>query len=92
MEAVPQQIRERASYNIAGMSFTPRKIAATIARQVPGFRIRFEPDYRQVIAASWPHSIDDEAARRDWGWSARFDLDSMVQDMLERLRSTRAEV
>ena len=91
MAAPPHKIRQRGSYNIAAMSFTPREIAAAIARQVPGFITRFEPDYRQTIAASWPHSIDDGAARDDWGWAARFDLDAMVEDMLACLGSTRVE-
>jgi nucleoside-diphosphate-sugar epimerase len=91
MAAPPHEIRRRDSYNIAAMSFTPREIAAAIARQVPGFVTRFEPDYRQAIAASWPHSIDDSAARGDWGWAARYDLDAMVEDMLESLGSTRVE-
>jgi nucleoside-diphosphate-sugar epimerase len=91
MAAPPHKILQRGSYNIAAMSFTPREISAAIARRVPGFITRFEPDYRQAIAASWPHSIDDGAARGDWGWAARFDLDAMVEDMLESLGSTRVE-
>jgi nucleoside-diphosphate-sugar epimerase len=86
MEASPQQVRERDSYNLAGISFTPRQIGAAIARRVPGFAMRYEPDFRQAIAASWPRSLDDAPAQRDWGWRAQFDLDAMVADMLENLQ------
>ena len=90
MAAAPERIGERASYNLAGMSFTPRQIAAAIARRVPGFTVRYAPDFRQSIAASWPRSIDDTAARRDWGWEARFDLEGTVDEMLENLRRSGA--
>jgi nucleoside-diphosphate-sugar epimerase len=85
MEAPAQAIAERGSYNLAGLSFTPEQIAHAIARRRSGFTMRCEPDFRQAIAASWPRSIDDSAARRDWGWQARFDLDAIVDDMLEKL-------
>jgi nucleoside-diphosphate-sugar epimerase len=88
MEAPPERVLERGSYNLAGISFTPREIAAAIAGHIEGFTMRCEPDFRQAIAASWPRSIDDGAARRDWGWQARFDLAAMVEDMLRKL-STR---
>jgi nucleoside-diphosphate-sugar epimerase len=86
MEAPAPSIRERGSYNLAGVSFTPAQIASAIARRVPGFTMRCEPDFRQAIAASWPRSIDDSAARRDWGWTPRFDLEAMVDEMLGHLR------
>ena len=86
MDAPIQQVRERHSYNLAGISFTPLQIAAAIRRQIPGFSLRCVPDYRQAIADSWPRSIDDSAARTDWGWRAQYDLDAMVQDMLDNLR------
>ena len=86
MEAPAASIRERGSYNLAGVSFTPAQIAAAIARRVPGFTMACEPDFRQAIAASWPRSIDDSAAQRDWGWRPRFDLEAMVDDMLGHLR------
>jgi nucleoside-diphosphate-sugar epimerase len=87
MEAPAGCVRERASYNLAGVSFTPAQIAAAIARRVPGFTMDCRPDFRQSIAASWPRSIDDTAARHDWGWAPRYDLDAMVGDMLENLRA-----
>jgi nucleoside-diphosphate-sugar epimerase len=90
MEAPPALIRERGSYNLAGVSFTPAQIAAAIARRVPGFTMACEPDFRQAIAASWPRSIDDSAAQRDWGWVPRFDLETLVDDMLGHLREVGA--
>lgn len=86
MEAPATSIRERGSYNLAGVSFTPAQIAAAITRRVPGFTMSCEPDFRQAIAASWPRSIDDSAAQRDWGWTPRFDLEAMVDEMLGHLR------
>jgi len=86
MEAPGAAIRERHAYNLAGTSFTPGLVAASIARRVPGFTLRCVPDFRQAIADSWPRSIDDQAASTDWGWQARYDLDTMVDDMLANLR------
>lgn len=86
MEAPAAQVRERGSYNLGGISFTPIQIAATIARYVPGFTLECVPDFRQAIADSWPRSIDDTVAQQDWGWKAEYDLDAMVQGMLKNLR------
>lgn len=86
MEAPSHKVRERGSYNLAGISFTPRQIATAIARHVAGFGLTCQPDFRQAIADSWPRSIDDQVARTDWGWRPRYDLDAMVLDMLENLR------
>jgi nucleoside-diphosphate-sugar epimerase len=86
MEAPADRITERGSYNLAGVSFTPRDIGAAIARRVPGFALSCEPDFREQIAASWPNSIDDSVAQRDWGWRLQYDLQAMVDDMLENLR------
>jgi nucleoside-diphosphate-sugar epimerase len=90
MDAPVDRIRERGSYNLAGVSFTPRGIADSIARLLPGFTLACVPDFRQAIAATWPRSIDDSMAQRDWGWAPRHDLDSMVDDMLEHLRTAPA--
>jgi nucleoside-diphosphate-sugar epimerase len=87
MEAPAAQVRERGSYNLAGLSFTPREIADAIALRVPGFDLICEPDFRQTIADSWPRVIDDTQARSDWGWAPRFDLDAIVRDMLAHLSS-----
>ena len=87
MEAPSEQIGERGSYNLGGVSFTPLEIAAAIRLRLPGFTMTCEPDFRQAIAASWPRSIDDGVARREWGWRPQYDLQAMVDDMLENLRS-----
>jgi nucleoside-diphosphate-sugar epimerase len=86
MAAPSQSVRERGSYNLAGVSFTPAEIAAAIRQRLPGFTLASAPDFRQAIADSWPQAIDDSAARRDWGWQPRYDLQAMVDDMLAALR------
>ena len=86
MDAPADAVKERRSYNLAGTSFTPLQIAAAIRKRLPGFTMSCEPDFRQAIAASWPRSIDDSVARRDWRWQARYDLQSMVDEMLDQLR------
>ena len=85
MEADASKISIRTSYNISGMSFSPKEIAAEIKNHMPDFSISYKPDYRQAIADSWPQSIDDKVARNDWGWKEEFALDGMVKDMLENL-------
>lgn len=90
MEAPAASVRERQSYNLAGISFTPVQIAAAITRRVAGFSLQCEPDFRQAIANSWPRSIDDSAAQADWGWQPSYDLDAMVADMLANLRQVLA--
>lgn len=86
MEAPAASIGQRGSYNLAGVSFTPKEIAAAIRHHLPAFAIDYAPDFRQAIAASWPQRIDDRAAQADWGWSLKYDLDAMVADMLKELR------
>jgi nucleoside-diphosphate-sugar epimerase len=76
----------RSAYNVAGVSFSPRELAAAIAARLPAFRIAYQPDERQQIAATWPRSLDDTQARIDWGWEARVGLQEMVDDMLENVR------
>lgn len=85
MEAPANQLSVRTSYNLAGITFTPEEIAASIRKAVPDFQISYKPDFRQAIADSWPASIDDSAARHDWGWKPEYDLDAMTQDMLLHL-------
>jgi threonine 3-dehydrogenase len=85
MEASSDKIMVRTGYNLAGMSFTPAEIAASIQKVYPDFKISYKPDFRQKIADSWPASIDDSLARRHWGWKPEFDLDSMTKDMLKNL-------
>jgi nucleoside-diphosphate-sugar epimerase len=85
MEAPAEQIRIRGGYNLAGMSFDPKQIAAEIEKHIPGFTITYKPDFRQQIADSWPRSINDTEAREHWGWKPEYDLSSMVSDMLKNL-------
>ena len=86
MNAPSNEIKTRLSYNITAMSFTPEQIAAEIKNHIPDFEITYKPDFRQSIADSWPNSIDDSSARKDWGWDHKFDLPRMVEDMLVNLR------
>jgi len=86
MEAPAEKISIRTSYNISAMSFSPEEIAQEIKRHLPAFNIQYEPDYRQQIADSWPQSIDDSFARRDWGWKPEYDLKKMTEDMLTNLQ------
>ena len=85
MEAPADKLTIRTSYNLASMSFSPKEIAEAITRHIPGFKISYQPDYRQHIADSWPQSIDDSFARKDWGWEHEYDLEKMTKDMLENL-------
>jgi nucleoside-diphosphate-sugar epimerase len=85
MEAPGEQLHERGSYNLAGLSFTPQELAEAIAQHLPQFEMKYEPDFRQSIADGWPRSVDDSVARREWGWRARHDLNSIVADMLENV-------
>ena len=86
MEAPADKIRVRSAYNISGMSFCPAEIAAEIKKHIPEFEISYKPDFRQEIADSWPKSIDDSAARIDWGWKPEFDLAKMTTTILKNLR------
>ena len=86
MEAPAEKISIRTSYNISSMSFSPKEIAAEIKKHIPEFKISYEPDYRQAIADSWPNSIDDSVARKDWGWKEDYDLSKMTKEMIENLR------
>jgi nucleoside-diphosphate-sugar epimerase len=85
MEAPEEKMQNRMSYNISAMSFSPKEIAASIRKHIPGFAIDYAPDFRQQIAASWPQSIDDAAARKDWGWKEQYGLEEMTADMLKNL-------
>ncbi len=86
MEAPAHQISVRTSYNLAGITFTPADVVRSIRKHLPHFQVVYRPDYRQAIADSWPASIDDSFARRDWGWKPEFDLDAITQDMLQHLK------
>jgi threonine 3-dehydrogenase len=84
IEAPAENLVHR-SYNITAMSFAPEEIAEEIKKHIPDFEISYEPDFRQQIADSWPKSIDDSVARKEWGWKHDYDLPAMVKDMLEKL-------
>jgi nucleoside-diphosphate-sugar epimerase len=85
MEADATKIKIRTSYNVTGMSFSAGELAAEIKKYIPAFECEYKPDFRQKIADSWPMSLNDSAARREWGWKPKHDLASMTNDMLEKL-------
>src|SRR6185369_13327784 len=80
MEAPAEKISIRTSYNISGISFSPSEIAASIKKHIPEFKMIYEPDYRQAIADSWPQSIDDSVARKEWGWKHEYNLEKLTSD------------
>ncbi len=86
MQANGEKIKIRSSYNLSGMSFTPAEIAEEIKKHFPDFTIDYVPDFRQKIADSWPASIDDSEARKDWGWKNDFDMENMTVEMIDRLK------
>ena len=90
MEADPAKLEDRNAYNVSAMSFTPAEIAAAITKIVPGFTMRYQVDpLRQAIAEGWPESLDDSAARQQWGWQPIYVLHATVEEMLARLRAKR---
>lgn len=88
MAADEAGLEHRNAFNITAMNFTPDELAAAIREHIPDFVIEYEVDpVRQAIAMSWPRSVDDSAARSEWGWSPRYDLAAMTEDMLDKLSS-----
>ncbi|MDX2001695.1 MAG: NAD-dependent epimerase/dehydratase family protein [Chitinophagales bacterium] len=85
MQAPAEQISIRTSYNIAALSFTPAELAKAIQKHLGHFKITYQPDYRQQIAATWPGSIDDSQARKDWHWQPAYSIDKMTKDMIGNL-------
>ena len=85
MQADSDKIKIRSSYNLAGISFTPKEIAEEIKKHLPDFTINYEPDYRMQIAESWPQSIDDSVANKDWNWKPEYNLSKMTNDMLNNM-------
>ncbi|AMO99711.1 L-threonine dehydrogenase [Collimonas arenae] len=85
MSAPKEQLKVVGSYNLAAWSFAPRELADIIRRRYPAFEMRYQPDFRQVIADAWPRSIDDSKAREEWSWTPAYSLADMVDDMLTHL-------
>ncbi|MBX7094791.1 MAG: NAD-dependent epimerase/dehydratase family protein [Flavobacteriales bacterium] len=85
MQAPTEKLTVWSSYNLGGISFTPEDISAAIRQHIPSFSISYKPDFRQAIADSWPKSINDEVAQKDWGWKAAYDLNRMVETMLTNI-------
>ena len=86
MQAPSENIKIRSSYNLSGVSFTPKEMATEIKKHIPNFTISYKPDFRQKIADSWPASIEDNCARQDWNWEHKFDLATMTVEMLAHLK------
>jgi len=86
MEADPTRLKHRNAFNVTAMNFTPEQLAKEIQKHIPDFIIDYEVDpVRQAIADSWPNSMDDSAARAEWGWAPDYDLKAMTKDMLDKL-------
>lgn len=86
MEAPAEQIKSRMAYNFGAMSFSPKELTEAIKTHIPDFSIDYQPDFRQDIANGWPQSIDDAAARNDWGWAHKYDVAKMTESMLSNLK------
>ncbi len=86
MQADFSKLRHHCDFNVGAMSFSAEELAASVKKQMPGFEISYEPDSRQDIADSWPNSVDDSAAREEWGWQPEYDLDAMTADMLRAIK------
>ena len=91
MDADFAKLRHHANFNVTAMSFSAGELAAEIRKHLPDFAVEFAPDFRQAIADSWPCSVDDSAARQEWGWKPDYDLGRMTADMLEALGRKKAE-
>ncbi len=86
MQAPKEAIKIRSSYNLAAMSFTPAQLSEAIRVHIPDFEISYKPDYRQDIADTWPRSIDDSSARKDWNWEHEYDVMKMTAEMISKLQ------
>ena len=91
MEADFSQLRHHSNFNVTAMSFSASELAAEIKKHLPDFEIDYQPDFRQAIADDWPESIDDTAARKEWGWQPDYDLAGMTADMLSVLQKKKAQ-
>ena len=81
-----ERLQHHCDFNVTAMSFSAGELAASIKKHVPGFKVTYKPDFHQAIADSWPKSIDDSVARKEWGWKPTYDLEAMTKDMLVNLR------
>lgn len=86
METPGENVKIRSSYNLGGISFTPKELVEEIRKYIPDLKVTYKPDFRQEIAESWPRRISDEAARKDWGWQHEYDLQKMTAVMVEKIR------
>ena len=86
MDAPTEKVKIRSSYNLGGISFTPKELAEEIRKELPNFNINYEPDFRQAIADSWPNSIDETHAQNDWNWKHTYDLKAIVKTMLDKVK------
>lgn len=86
MQADFSTLKHHSDFNVGAMSFSVKDLADSIRKFIPDFKIEYQPDYRQAIADSWPDSVDDTAAREEWGWKPAYDLDAMTEDMLKNIR------
>jgi nucleoside-diphosphate-sugar epimerase len=86
MDAPTEKVKIRSSYNLGGISFTPKELAEEIRKELPNFSINYEPDFRQAIADSWPNSIDETHAQNDWNWKHTYDLKAIVKTMLDKVK------
>ena len=86
MEAPAEQVKIRSSYNLAGVSFTPKTLSEEVTKHIPDFKMSYNSDFRQEIADSWPSSIDDTHAQNDWGWKLEYNLEKMTSDMMKNLK------
>jgi nucleoside-diphosphate-sugar epimerase len=85
MEADISKLKHHCDFNVASMSFSAGELASEIKKHIPDFKCDYKPDFRQAIADSWPKSIDDSAARKEWGWKPKYNLATMTEDMLKKL-------
>ena len=86
MDTPSDKVKNRMSYNFSAISFSPKEIASEIQKHIPDLEVKYQPDFRQQIADSWPKSIDDGEARRDWDWKHEYDLKKMTEKMLKNLK------
>ena len=86
MEAPTEKVKIRSSYNLAGVSFSPKQISNEIKKHIPNFEVSYNPDFRQEIADSWPSSINDLPAQQDWGWNLEYNLERMTEDIMMNLK------